>query len=868
MADGRTALTTLMNQVIISGGKQTTALNTRTLVSDLITSLPNITDDKDKANGYVGVNSSGIANTTTLKASSANGYFLRDDGTWQPAAVAGGYTTGSVMFAGPSGNIIQDNAKFFWNDAAALLYINGNTGAFTQTKLQIFDSFNGFSQFSYMNTSPGSSASSDLVTNADTATNSTNYGNFGTNSSTYSLSSYTITGPIDTYAVANGGNMVIGTETAKDIVFFTGNTLAANEVGRFLNGSGLQVNNRTAFGQPFSYQTFANLTNYFGGVIQPGTTTSGYAIYADHIIQSGVTSSAAYFSSTANTAASGSSYTVANLSHYIAGEGTFGSNSTVTSQYGFRVGALSSGVNNYAFYSTTSAATNRWNVYMAGTAQNYFNGSLGIGITVPTSKLHVVAPTTATSALAQGVLISSFSTAVADGDVLVGVDLVMGFPSTSTQIKYLNGPTGGSGYVDATYTSVALTGGTGSGAVATIVVLGGVVVQVTPTSPGTGYTVADSLTTANTNLGGSGSGFTITVAALGFVSKPISFRSSTADAVFNGLTVGRGSGAVSTNAALGASALVANTVGAQNVAVGANALLSNTTGSLSVAVGYQALRAAIYATGNTAIGQNSLIAATGISNTALGNTAGGSVTTGTTNTFLGATSGNNGSQLVSATNSTAVGFGTFTSASNSVILGNASVTLVTFGQTKLGFTLPAAATSIVFASGSTFTTVGNFAVTNTYTNITNATFPAGTGTLPYIGSTNTWSAAQTFSATITTNHIIGSSIAPTFAAGTGAGTSPTITLTGTDLGGFINVTTGTTPTASGVVVTVTFNAAYGAAPRCVLITPANAAAAALTGANQVFVSQAGITTTTFALTAGSVAPGASTAYQFYYTVIQ
>ncbi len=73
---------------------------------------------------------------------------------------------------------------------------------------------------------------------------------------------------------------------------------------------------------------------------------------------------------------------------------------------------------------------------------------------------------------------------------------------------------GGSGYVNGIYPNVPLTGGTGSGAKATITVSGGLVISVTLTSAGVGYTVADSLTTANTNLGGAGGGFTVAVSTV------------------------------------------------------------------------------------------------------------------------------------------------------------------------------------------------------------------------------------------------------------------------------------------------------------------------------------------------------------------
>jgi len=78
----------------------------------------------------------------------------------------------------------------------------------------------------------------------------------------------------------------------------------------------------------------------------------------------------------------------------------------------------------------------------------------------------------------------------------------------------LNTLVGGSSYVNATYTAVPLTGGSGSGAKATIVVSGGAVTSVTLTSYGNNYVVGNTLSASNTNLGGAGSGFSITVATI------------------------------------------------------------------------------------------------------------------------------------------------------------------------------------------------------------------------------------------------------------------------------------------------------------------------------------------------------------------
>lgn len=77
--------------------------------------------------------------------------------------------------------------------------------------------------------------------------------------------------------------------------------------------------------------------------------------------------------------------------------------------------------------------------------------------------------------------------------------------------------TGGSVYTTGTYTGVNLsyvTSGTGSGAVATIVVAAGAVTTVTITNGGSKYQVNDSLTATAAQIGGTGSGFHVPVATL------------------------------------------------------------------------------------------------------------------------------------------------------------------------------------------------------------------------------------------------------------------------------------------------------------------------------------------------------------------
>lgn len=74
---------------------------------------------------------------------------------------------------------------------------------------------------------------------------------------------------------------------------------------------------------------------------------------------------------------------------------------------------------------------------------------------------------------------------------------------------------GGSTYTNGTYTVVALTGGSGSGAKATIVVSSTVVSAVTITTAGNGYVVGDTLSALASAIGGTGTGFSVKVATVG-----------------------------------------------------------------------------------------------------------------------------------------------------------------------------------------------------------------------------------------------------------------------------------------------------------------------------------------------------------------
>jgi flagellar hook-basal body protein len=156
------------------------------------------------------------------------------------------------------------------------------------------------------------------------------------------------------------------------------------------------------------------------------------------------------------------------------------------------------------------------------------------GLIATTSK-PIASPAPTLQTISNGVL-----TYVSGGSELLG-----------SEIGTLGGVTGGSGYTNGTYTA-ALSGGSGKGATATVVIAGGIVSSATLVNPGIGYKQGDFLT-IDPSIIGNGSGFSVPVSTL------VTNRIGTLAAVTGGtgtptnntyenvaLAGGSGSGAVAT----------------------------------------------------------------------------------------------------------------------------------------------------------------------------------------------------------------------------------------------------------------------------------------------------------------------------------
>lgn len=107
-------------------------------------------------------------------------------------------------------------------------------------------------------------------------------------------------------------------------------------------------------------------------------SVGAYQITSRGAIQSDVTDVGNYYRTVGSTQAA--SFTLGEMRHYAAEQGTIGATSSVTSQFGFYVAAsLINASNNYGVYSNIPSAAGRWNIYAAGTADNWFSGNVRIG---------------------------------------------------------------------------------------------------------------------------------------------------------------------------------------------------------------------------------------------------------------------------------------------------------------------------------------------------------------------------------------------------------------------------------------------------------------------------------------------------------
>lgn len=195
---------------------------------------------------------------------------------------------------------------------------------------------------------------------------------------------------------------------------------------------------------------------------------------------------------------------------------------------------------------------------------------------------------------------------------------------------------------------------------------------------------------------------------------------------------------------------------------------------------------------------------------------------------------------------------------SSLSLPASQVTGLTNGTvTSVGMTVP---TALLSVSPASVTTSGTFAVS----------LPTQSANTVFSGPSASPSATPTFRLLAAADlpkqpSITTSGTVPTIAVGAGAGSggSAAISSTATNLAGTVSITTGTIPVGSATLATITYNGSGFPNGSIVVISPANASTAALSGTSAVIALG---TTTTIVFTSGTVALGAGT-FSWNYIVI-
>ena len=182
-----------------------------------------------------------IWNNSTLQTITNRGATTNNAISITNATVSTGSLNGALLVSGGVG--VGNNLN-----VAGQLTVAQNWGYNTLTNTIAYFGANTstFAQINAQNIGGGTSSSVDFVATSNNGNDATNYIDFGINNSSFNDAAFTIAGANDGYLYTAGGNLAIGNSSAsKDIIFFQGGTLVANEVGRWANGSGLVIKKTT-----------------------------------------------------------------------------------------------------------------------------------------------------------------------------------------------------------------------------------------------------------------------------------------------------------------------------------------------------------------------------------------------------------------------------------------------------------------------------------------------------------------------------------------------------------------------------------------------------------------------------------------------
>ena len=625
-----------------------------------------------------------ITGTTTKTFSTPQNIATSSSPTFAGETLTGfiNATLPKIVFANKTTGALSHDGLHYDDVGQKLVQLQGTASyANYSGSVAEFSSTNAsFIQMNIQNQTNGNDASADYVITADNGTDATNFTDLGINNSGFTSPTWTLNGADDGYVYTSDGNFAVGTGgTGKELALFTGGTLAANKRvvindttttnnTLFDANAGIKTNWVTAKTDlaGISFRKIDAITEIFfvdttnSKINVPRTTAStsittgcatfagGVGIAGDTYIGGKVTAQAA------TTAGSGAELITAVEDRDFSGAGNWtGTNWSLSGgKWVHTAGANATGLANSKL-NEAPIAGEAYLIVLTLDTTTAGTISVSFGGTTSSSYGQVVATNTALSI----VLVATNT-----NPILISPNAAWAGSIDDISIKRLvtNGIASqlkdSSGVVRLEERPISAT----SIAVGT----NALVVNQGVNNTAFGNESLKSAVSATNNTAFGYNNLTKNVkagnnTAFGAGCMPVLYQ-GTSNSAFGASSLA----AVTTgsnNSAFGGACLGSCTAGGNNCAMGVSAINSLTTANNTVGLGYASLPNITTGSGNVGIGVDTAY------------TVGASLTTVSNCTFVGyqATSTTN-----AITNSSAVGYGAQVAASNSIQLGNASVTKV------------------------------------------------------------------------------------------------------------------------------------------------------------------------------------------------
>jgi hypothetical protein len=269
-------------------------VNNLSILGNVSNVLPSVIDGPviyvaNTATTYADINNSGLSTGNISNNYYASILYQTSSNTWNMSI---GNSQGIT-----AGNVYGNTATFEGNVHVGNAY---NDYDFSGALLQGDINVDSFGQYVIKNHSQTANASSDFLAVSNNGDEDAYYIDMGINSNVYANVNYAVTGANDGYLYVNGGNLVIGTQTAAKVIkFHTGGTDNLNKIRGTISDTGLSmVGNVTANNMISISATIGGTVSASGNITGGNLISLGAISSAGNI--SGLNINADIFSATGN----------------------------------------------------------------------------------------------------------------------------------------------------------------------------------------------------------------------------------------------------------------------------------------------------------------------------------------------------------------------------------------------------------------------------------------------------------------------------------------------------------------------------------------------------------------------------------------